>query len=119
VHRDLLTWRVRPPLSEPGAFPQLEVVQVADVGDETVPSVCSHELIAAGAPVGLAVYALRDAPPGGPFDVSAARRALPTGLYSGRLAQRWDGSWLWLASVYHDDAGRFVGELADPIPFTG
>jgi len=61
VHRDLLTWRVRPPLSEPSAFPHLEVVQVADVGDETVPSVCSHELIAAGTPVGLAVYALRDA----------------------------------------------------------
>jgi hypothetical protein len=38
-------------------------------------------------------------------------------MYSGRLVTRLDGSLVWLAFVNHNEAGEFVGELSDPIPY--
>jgi beta-fructofuranosidase len=64
-----------------------------------------------------ATYLLAVRSPLGPFDLAEARPALPVDMYSGRLVRRHDGSLVWLAFVHRNQAGEFVGELSDPIPY--
>lgn len=122
---DLSVWEVHPPLSEPGEFGHLEVMQLAAIGDGNVLVFCSQaERVSArrrsrvrGQPDD-GVYLVRNVDALGPFDVSRAAPALPSFLYSGRLVQRRGGSLVWLACVDHDGDGRFVGQISDPIPFS-
>ena len=52
----------------------------------------------------------------GPFDVALAKPVNVPSLYSGRLVQRHDGSWVMLGFLDGDGNGGFVGEIGDPIP---
>lgn len=123
---DLLSWEVMPPLSEPGEFGHLEVIQLVGIeGSNFLVFSSDGRMVsrARRARLGLeprdATYIVPAPGPLGPFDVSSAEPALPAHLYSGRLVQTRDGSWAWLAFLHRDDDGGFVGELSDPIPFSG
>ena len=54
--------------------------------------------------------------PLGPFDVNRAVRITDESLYSGRLVSDRTGRWTMLAFRNHGPDGRFIGELADPMP---
>jgi beta-fructofuranosidase len=118
---DLLTWRVLPPLSRPGAgLTQLEVPQLSVVSSDPVllfsclgPDL-SPERRDAGEAGG--VWALRPTSLLGPYDIAQATRLTDESLYAGKLVQRRDGQWVLLAFVNKDAAGTFVGSISDPMP---
>jgi beta-fructofuranosidase len=122
---DLRTWEVAPPLSRPGEFGHLEVPQVAEVaGGWRLVFSCDARRVSRsrrlrlGDPAGDTTYLAAAEGPLGPFDLTTARPALPPDLYSGRITHRADGTAVWLAFRHLDGAGRFVGELTDPIELT-
>jgi beta-fructofuranosidase len=118
---DLQSWRVGPPLSQPGTgFGQLEVLQVVEVDGRGVLlfSCLDGELADErretdpdGGIWSLPVDALT-----GPFDISGATRLTDSSLYAGRLVQDRSGTWNLLAFINRDGSGDFVGGLCDPIP---
>lgn len=121
---DLITWEVRPPLSEPGIFGHLEVPQVEIVDGKPVLlfSVAADRFPASSA-----------ATPGesqantsfvavgesllGPWDIAGARPLAVPDLYAARLVRDRAGQWQVIG--FHDGSehGRFVGEIIDPVPF--
>lgn len=120
---DLLNWKVRPPLSAPGAgYEHVEVPQVVNVDGTWVlvfscPAGASTPQRAAEFPdVGTWAMVVDD--PTGPFDLSAARPLTPENLYSGRLIQQRDGQWVLLAFHNTHTGNIFHGAISDPIPFT-
>lgn len=120
---DLEAWEVRPPLSSPGAgFGHIEVPQVEVVdGQGVLLFSCLGEHTSDEAqqtPDRVGGVWTVDAPSlTGPYDVEAATLLLDQRQYSGRLAQRRDGTWALLAFDNVDLTGSFRGEIADPVPF--
>lgn len=123
VSRNLIDWEVRPPLSEPGDFAHLEVLQVEKVGENYVlvfsceSDRVSQRRASLNGSNGDKTYVVYADSLSGPFNISSATPALPDGLYSARLVQDRAGTWSWIAFVNVDANGSFVGELTDPIPF--
>lgn len=123
--RDLVTWEVGPPVNRPGAFRQLEVPQLIHVdgswfllfcaapADHSARRRAEPDFVAEGGthylmgPGPLGPWA--DVP--GPF--LAGDAAWTT--HAGRMIERPDG-WHFLAWRQVDEAGRFAGELTDPVP---
>jgi beta-fructofuranosidase len=120
---DLMTWEVRPPLTEPGSgFSQLEVPQVCVVDGRPVlvfnclGGQLSPSRRAAGVRGG--VWAVPAPTVLGPFDIAHAGALTDESLYVGKLAQSRDGEWALLAFVNEGPGGDFVGTITDPIPVT-
>lgn len=117
--KDLLTWEVLPPLTRPGGFGQLEVPQVAVVGDQPVLLFSCHasELPPDRRPGvdGRGVWSVAGESLLGPFDVSRAGLFDHSSLYAARLVEDPAHGW-HLMGFRNYESGRFVGELADPIP---
>ena len=118
---DLIHWQAQPPLSRPGeGFGYLEVPQVEVVGGRPVlvfsclGAGLSDKRRKAGMPGG--TWCLPCDSPLGPFDVKRAVRITDESLYSGRLVSDRTGRWTMLAFRNHGPDGRFIGELADPMP---
>lgn len=117
---DLISWEVRPPLSQPGSgFSQLEVPQLAIVDANPLllfnclgPQLSPSRRKAGGAG---GVWVLRPDSLLGPYDVTRATRLTDESLYVGKLIQRRDGRWALLAFVNQDADGAFVGSLSDPL----
>jgi beta-fructofuranosidase len=122
---DLRSWEVAPPLSAPGEFRHLEVPQLVYIGATwrvqysvtsrdhsaarlarpgTVPEVGTHYLLSTNK---LGPYALDD----GDFLLGYP----PGRYYAGRLIRRRD-NWFLFAWWNHDEGGRFIGELSNPMP---
>jgi len=118
---DLLSWQVRPPLSEPSSgYAQLEVPTLAVVEGAPVllfnclgPQL-SHERRRRGDRGG--VWMVRPRSLLGPYEVREAVRLTDESLYVGRLVQDRAGRWVLLAFVNEDRDGAFVGSVSDPIP---
>jgi beta-fructofuranosidase len=114
---DLRTWHVRPPLTGPSGFGQLEVPQVVATGR-------GHVLLFSFDPRGLrpggptrrgSTYL---APAHGPLGPYAIDRAVPVGpdeTYAGRLVPDREGR-LHFVAFANRGPGGFVGEVVDPIP---
>lgn len=123
VSHDLRTWQVRPPLASPAGFGEMEVPQVVSIDDASLLVFCTSDAhvsparrATAGGPVPSGTYVCRGPGPLGPFDVPEDTPLSPiTRLYAGKLIRRGD-RWFLMGFVDQVD-GRFVGELADPIPF--
>jgi beta-fructofuranosidase len=118
--RDLHHWEVLEPVTSPGGFGQMEVPQIYAAGGCWYLLFCSDEETQSperrrrGAGTGT-FYATAPSPLG-PFDTASARplQADRQGsTYAGRLVDH--GGPVFLAWRRADGAGRFVGELADPI----
>jgi beta-fructofuranosidase len=121
---DLWRWEVLPPLTEPGDYGHLEVPQVVAIGDrhylvysvydwahsaarlERAERVCGTHYMIGESPLG----PFRS--PGDDFLYGTA--AGP--FYAGKIIQGADGEWLFMSWAQFDDAGGFVGALADPVP---
>ena len=119
--RDLLKWRVLPPLSKADSgLAQLEVPQLTVVdGDPVLLFNClGPQLSSARRSAGElgGVWILRPDALLGPYDVAAATRLTDESLYVGKLVQCRDGQWVLLAFVNLDAEGGFVGSISDPMP---
>ena len=116
---DLIDWEVQPPLTEPGAFGQLEVPQVALV--DGLP-VLVFSCLAAEIPADRrdeagdgGVWSVTGEGLLGPFDPGGAQLFPHPSLYAARLVQNRRGGWN-LLGFRHDEGGTFVGEMADTVP---
>ncbi|MET7833769.1 glycosyl hydrolase family 32 [Micromonospora sediminicola] len=117
---DLVHWEAQPPVTAPGSgFGHLEVPQVEIVdGQPILIFSCLRDHLAERCRDARAcgVWAVPGDSLLGPFDATRAQRLTDDSLYSGRLVRDTDGAWQLLAFLNHDEDGRFVGELSDPIP---
>jgi len=119
---DLLSWEVRPPLSEPGEFGHLEVPQ-AEIVDGTpvlLFSVASDRFSAgrrarvpaeeAGTYIAVGRSLL------GPWDIAGAQRIQLPDVYAARIVQDRTGAWQVIG--FRDGSARdaFAGEIIDPVP---
>ncbi|MGS2619775.1 glycosyl hydrolase family 32 [Micromonospora sp. LZ34] len=118
--QDLVHWTTQPPLTTPGSgFGHLEVPQVEVVdGQPLLIFSClrDHRAARCRDEGTCGVWAVPGPSLLGPFDASRAQRLTDDSLYSGRLVRNAEGNWQLLAFLNHDEQGRFVGELSDPIP---
>lgn len=116
---DLDQWEVRPPLSLPGKFGQLEVLQYFEFEGRPhlVFSCGDRELNPSGHPEGQrgGVWLVEGAGPLGPWDIDCARRVDHESLYAARAIVDTDGQVRLLGFSDRVD-GVFVGELLDPVP---
>jgi len=123
VSHDLLSWQVRQPVTEPGMFGHLEIPQVVWIADRwwllfSTSASTAPEAPAAARTAGTHVLSSTRGPTG-PFDWATHQ------LLDGDEQQRWYGGRIvtdvagrhqFLAWRQHDDSGRFVGEVGDPVP---
>ncbi|RMB60198.1 glycoside hydrolase family protein [Tessaracoccus antarcticus] len=115
---DLDTWEVRPPLSRPGKFGQLEVLQYVEL--DGVPHLvfsCAEgelhpDLHIAGQ--GGGVWLVPGETLLGPWNLNRARRVDHDSLYAARVITDGDGEQRLLGFSDEVD-GEFVGELLDPV----
>ncbi len=114
---DLARWTVAPPLSGPGGFGQLEVpsVQVVD-GRPVLLFSCLRGEMAPGRDGVGGVWAVAAGSVTGPYDVAAATVLHDGRRYAGHLVQERSGRWVLLGFDHLDEAGGFVGRVADPVP---
>ena len=120
--KDLSTWKVQPPLSEPNEFGQLEVIQVEVVdGSAVLVFCCAPEQLSErrrGSTSFAGTYSAPAASLLGPFDLNNAELIDAQHIYAGRIVQDRSGQWNLLGFVNKGKDGRFVGEICDPIPLT-
>jgi beta-fructofuranosidase len=123
ISHDLVAWEVRPPVTEPGVFGHLEIPQVVWIADRWWLLFSTSASTAPGAPTEArtaGTHALSSARgPTGPFDWSTHQ--LLDGddqqrWYGGKIVTDMSGQQQFLAWRQHDDSGRFVGEIGDPVP---
>lgn len=123
VSTDLLHWEVLPPVTEPGVFGEMEIPQVVHSNGgwallfsaPAAPADVEREHPGTGI---AGTHLLRSDSPTGPYrwqthhlldgDARGSR-------YGGRVVPTEEG-WLLLTWLLHDEAGRFVGAVADPRP---
>lgn len=120
--RDLTSWEVCPPLSEPGAgFGQLEVIQVKQVDGQWVLVFTCHpdeQTDERRSRFGdFCTWSVPGHSPLGPWDVARARpfTAAPS-LFAAPLVQRRDGSWCFIGFLNRESEGIDALEIVDPIP---
>jgi beta-fructofuranosidase len=123
--RDLVTWEVLAPITEPGEFAQVEVPQLVQLHGR------HHILFSAlaedhsrerinrlGSGQG-GTFTFSASTPGGRYKASAAPVVPSDGplgtLYAGKLIEAKPGHWRFLAFCIDRD-GKFIGELTDPLP---
>ena len=118
--KDLFTWKVQPPLSQPNEFGQLEVLQVEVVEGSTVVVFCCAPEQLSEQRKKLAGYAGTYSAPAssllGPFDLDKAELIDAPNIYAGRIVKDRSGQWNLLGFVNKGEDGCFVGEICDPIP---
>ncbi|TYD00696.1 glycosyl hydrolase family 32 [Arthrobacter echini] len=120
VSADLTHWSVRPPLSEPAGFGEMEVIQSRDVDDEAVllfsclpdraPGIDFHTS-------STGTWIARGRSLVGPWDLTGSTSFFVPGIYAAQLFRKRDGEWVVFGFQNSVD-GRFVGEIASPVPLT-
>ena len=116
---DLVRWEIRPPLTAPAGFGQLEVPQVAVVDGLPVlvfscwPDRASPDRRAGWTMGG--VWAVAGESLLGPWHISRAQPFRHPSLYAARLVEERPGRWALLGFRDTED-GSFVGEILDPLP---
>jgi beta-fructofuranosidase len=121
---DLVSWEVLPPVTEPGDFHQLEVPQLVRIDGSyhllftaTAADHSSSRRRRSGAVTG--TYYMVAEHHLGPFrpgtEVLLAGDATGS-TYAGKLMQDPALGLVFLAWKMHDQRGRFVGEIEDPLP---
>ena len=120
---DLRSWRVGPPVSEPGEFAQLEVPQRVHLGGAWRVLFCAHpedhsaaRLSRPGTAAEGGTHYLTSQSKFGPYALDRDRFLVgDSRYYAGRLLHH-DGQWHLFAWRQFDEHGHFAGELSDPMP---
>ncbi|MFF2605652.1 glycoside hydrolase family protein [Arthrobacter koreensis] len=115
VSADLEEWEVRPPLSAPAGYGEMEVIQSRMVdGQPVLIFSCLPEFApgveAPRVPTGTWIA------PGdsllGPWQLEATSEFYLDGIYAAQLVQKRDGEWV----LFGFQNGTFTGEIAGPTP---
>ncbi len=120
---DLLSWEVRPPLTEPGEFGHLEVPQVEVIDGIAVlifsvaPDRFGRDRQARLPDEETGTYVAAGESLLGPWDLAGARRIRIPDLYAARLVRDRAGEWQVLGFRDGSSRGEFAGEIIDPVPF--
>lgn len=115
---DLDTWEVRPPLSGPGKFGQLEVLQYVELGGVPHLAFCCGvtELNLDMHPDGQrgGMWLVEGESLLGPWDLNRARRVDHDSLYAARVITDIDGKqrFVGFSDMVNEE---FVGEILDPV----
>lgn len=118
---DLVSWELRPPLTEPGqGFGQLEVLQTVEVDGRPllVFNCLAGDVSASRRATGTTggVWVATCAGPLGPYDIAGAQQLTADDLYVGKLIQlRGTSEHVLMAFRNSDGTGGFVGEIIDPV----
>ncbi len=126
VSPDLHQWEIRPPVTAPGHFGQMEVPQLIEIEGRwylffstTHDTYAQQHLAKPGVKNHTGTHYLVGESPLGPFryltDEFMVGDAFGS-LYSGKLIQNARGEWVFMAFRMFDAAGEFYGELIDPLP---
>lgn len=114
---DLAAWDIRPPLTTPDRFEQLEVIQVVQLEGRWVALFsCLGPQMVDQQPGQGGVWSVPIEGPGSSIDVSAAVRLADECVYVGKVIQDRQGVWQFLAFINADEHGDFVGGIIDPVP---
>ena len=121
ISADLKVWESMPPISSPGGFGQLEVVQTVIVnGYPTLVWCCGpaelSDRVRIEHPTG-GMFSVTGESLLGPFDVSKALWFPHETLYAARLVEH-EGQWFLIGFIDGAATGEFGGYLCDPIPIT-
>jgi beta-fructofuranosidase len=121
VSDDLTHWTLRPPLTTPAGFGQLEVAQIRDVGGRWVLLFTCHPQEQAPETVARwgehSTWSVLSDSALGPWDIASARpfTAEPA-LFAAPLVRRRDGSWALIGFRNLEAEGIDAFEIVDPIP---
>lgn len=118
ISRDLTTWIVQPPLSEPVGLRQLEVLQVIEVERAFVLVFCmsAGDIRNPCLPRVTGTWTAPADSPTGPFHLNRAEPIAVEGNYAGRLVQDREGTWNLMAFVDVTADGSFGGRIGNPVP---
>ena len=118
---DLATWELRPPLTEPAGFGQIEVPQVRVVDGRHVLVFTCHPEEQSPAQIERfgphSTWSVLGDHPLGPWDIDSARpfEAAPK-LFAAPLVQQRDGTWAFVGFLNQEPEGILSFEILDPIP---
>lgn len=118
VSADLDEWEVRPPLSQPAGWGQMEVPQTVVVDGIPFLIFCCADPLQSEHRSAQATGGMWFAPGEsllGPWDLDAAGTFDHPSLYAAHLIERVPGEWVLVGFSGTVD-GRFVGEILDPLP---
>jgi beta-fructofuranosidase len=117
---DMVAWELRPPLTAPAGFGQLEVAQVRHVDGRWILVFTCHpdeQSAARRARFGdYATWVVAGDAPAGPWDIASARpfTAEPH-LFAAPLVQERDGGWAFVGFRNREALGDLTFEISDPI----
>jgi beta-fructofuranosidase len=125
---DLCQWTVRPPVTEPGDFGQMEVPQVVKMGRYYYLLFSTHRdhhsaahLKRTNLPPVTGTHYLVSDQPDGPFSYLTDEFMVGDEWgtwYSGKLVHGFDQQWYYLAFRNFVGEDEFVGEISNPMPVT-
>lgn len=118
VSHDLDKWEVRPPLTEPAGWGQMEVPQTVEVDGQPFLIFCCWGTHQMPSRQGQATGGMWFAPGEsllGPWDLDAAGTLEHPSLYAGRIIQRNPNDWV-IVGFSDKVEGVFQGRILDPIP---
>lgn len=118
VSRDLDTWEVQPPLTDPAGFWHLEVCQqFVEDGQHWLLFSCPQSQVpeASRTPGGSEIWVARGDSALGPWDIAGARPVGPSDYYAGQALRDADGT-LMLSGFRNIVDGQFLGEVGPPVP---
>jgi beta-fructofuranosidase len=116
--RDLKTWQVAAPLSQPqSGFGHLEVPQLVIIAGRYFLIFCCNSPRLANARAGQmgGIWVAPAAGPTGPFDVERSELLIDERYYAGRLVQDRVGRWVLMAFEMNAPGQRFQGRISDPM----
>ncbi|WP_434994708.1 glycosyl hydrolase family 32 [Arthrobacter sp. Ld5] len=118
VSADLTQWDTRPPLSSPAGFGEMEVIQSREVQGEAVLLFSCLPDKAPGVAFDTAstgTWIARGESLVGPWNITGSSSFFLPGVYAAQLFRKRDGEWVVFGFQNSVD-GRFVGEIASPVP---
>lgn len=118
VSPDLESWEVRPPLTQPAGWGQMEVPQTVVVDGQPFLLFCcgpSHQMEARSQQATGGMWFAPGESLLGPWDLDAAGTLDHPSLYAARLIERSPGDWV-IVGFSDKVAGVFQGEILDPLP---
>ena len=118
VSVDLTHWEIRPPLSPPNAFGEMEVIQSREVHGEAVLIFSCLPDKAPGMTFDAAntgTWIARGESMLGPWDLAGSSSFFLPGVYAVQLFRKRDGEWV-VFGFQNNVEGRFLGEIAPPVP---
>lgn len=128
VSTDLISWEVRPPVTEPGEFGFMEVPQLVQIEGRwylffsvTHDKYAEAQLAQPGMKLQTGTHYMMADNPLGPFRYITDDFLVGDeigSLYAGRVIRNPRGEWVFMAFEHFAPGKKFIGSIADPLPIS-